>query len=193
MRNLILCLLAVLLITSFAGAAHAKSLVLVFSRADENYNVGYVEKGNTRILAEMAADITKGDLFEIKTVKSYPKEYRPATEVAKQEKENNARPEINGPLPDMSKYDVIFLGYPIWWGDLPMAVYTFLEQYDWTGKKIALFVTHEGSGLSSIPASIKKTTQAEAVSGFSLYGHEAQNERESSQLKVNAWLKKLGF
>ena len=74
-----------------------------------------------------------------------------------------------------------------------MIVYTFLEQYNWTGKKIAPFVTHEGSGLSAIPASIKKTTKTEVLSGFSVYGHEAQNDRESAKLKVDAWLKKLGF
>ena len=74
-----------------------------------------------------------------------------------------------------------------------MAVYTFMEQYDWTGKKVAPFVTHEGSGLSSIPSSIEKTTKAEVLKGFSLYGHEAQNEREDSKIKVDSWLEKLGI
>ena len=115
--------------TTASARSDQRVLVVYFSRADENTGgVGYIEKGNTKILAEMIAERTHGDLFEIKTVKPYPKEYRPATEAAKQEKEENARPEIVGELPDLSKYDVVFLGYPIWWSDMPMPVYTFLDQ-----------------------------------------------------------------
>jgi len=86
-------------------------LIAYFSRADENYRVGYIEKGNTRILAEMLADMTGGELFEIKTVKPYPKEHDPTIELAKQELADNARPEIIGELPKVQDYDLIFLGY----------------------------------------------------------------------------------
>ena len=89
MRNLILCLLAVLIITSFAGAAQAKSLVLVFSRADENYSVGYITKGNTMILAEMIAEKTGSDLFEIKPAKKYAADYDTCIDVAKKELNSN--------------------------------------------------------------------------------------------------------
>ena len=166
-------------------------LVAYFSRADENTGgVGYIEKGNTRILAEMAADITKGDLFEIKTLKSYPKEYRPATEVAKQEKENNERPEINGPLPDMSKYDVILLGYPIWWGDLPMGVYTFLEKENFAGKTIIPFCTHEGSGIGNTERFIAEVTKANVLPGMEMRGHKAQNSQTEAKAEIEEWIKK---
>lgn len=164
-------------------------LVAYFSRADENTGgVGYIEKGNTRILAEMAADITKGDLFEIKTIKPYPKEYRPATEVAKQEKENNERPEINGPLPDMSQYDVIFLGYPIWWSDLPMGVYTFLEKENFAGKTIIPFCTHEGSGIGNTERFIAETTKAKVLSGLEMRGKKAQTQQAEARKDMEKWV-----
>ena len=177
-------------VSTQAPAAQGKRiLVAYFSRADENTGgVGYIEKGNTRILAEMAADITKGDLFEIKTVKPYPKEYRPATEVAKQEKENNERPEINGPLPDMSQYDVIFLGYPIWWSDLPMGVYTFLEKENFAGKTIIPFCTHEGSGIGNTERFIAETTKAKVLSGLEMRGKKAQTQQAEARKDMEKWV-----
>ena len=177
-------------VSTQAPAAQGKRiLVAYFSRADENTGgVGYIEKGNTRILAEMVADITKGDLFEIKTVKPYPKEYRPATEVAKQEKENNERPEINGPLPDMSQYDVIFLGYPIWWSDLPMGVYTFLEKENFAGKTIIPFCTHEGSGIGNTERFIAETTKAKVLSGLEMRGKKAQTQQAEARKDMEKWV-----
>lgn len=170
-------------------ASGKRVLVAYFSRADENTGgVGYIEKGNTRILAEMVADITKGDLFEIKTVKPYPKEYRPATEVAKQEKENNERPEINGPLPDMSQYDVIFLGYPIWWSDLPMGVYTFLEKENFAGKTIIPFCTHEGSGIGNTERFIAETTKAKVLPGLEMRGKKAQTQQAEARKDMEKWV-----
>lgn len=169
-------------------------LVAYFSRADENTGgVGYIEKGNTRILAEMIAAKTGGDLFEIKPAKPYPKEYTPATEVAKQEKAENARPEIVGELPDMSSYDVVFLGYPIWWGDLPMAVYTFLEKENFSGKTIIPFCTHEGSGIGSTERFIADTTKAKMMEGLEMRGRVAQKEQEKAKAEVEEWLKKIGY
>lgn len=171
-----------------------KVLVAYFSRTGEQYSVGNIKEGNTAIVAKMIAQKTGGDLFEIKLKNdTYPTQYRPLTQVAQQEKKANARPEVAAKVPNFADYEVVFIGCPNWWGDLPMVVYTFMEQYNWAGKKVVPFVTHEGSGLSAIPNSVKKTTRAEVLSGFSLYGHEAQNERESAKLKVDAWLKKLGF
>ena len=161
--------------TTASARSDQRVLVVYFSRADENTGgVGYIEKGNTKILAEMIAERTHGDLFEIKTVKPYPKEYRPVTEAAKQEKEENARPEIVGELPDLSKYDVVFLGYPIWWSDMPMPVYTFLDRENFAGKIILPFCTHEGSGLSDTQRSIADVTKADVREGFALQGHIAQ-------------------
>ena len=177
-------------VSTQAPAAQGKRiLVAYFSRADENTGgVGYIEKGNTHILAEMVADITKGDLFEIKTVKPYPKEYRPATEVAKQEKENNERPEINGPLPDMSQYDVIFLGYPIWWSDLPMGVYTFLEKENFAGKTIIPFCTHEGSGIGNTERFIAETTKAKVLPGLEMRGKKAQTQQAEARKDMEKWV-----
>lgn len=174
------------------GLAGKKILIAYFSRADENTGgVGYIEKGNTRIVAEEIAAETGGDLFEIHPVKPYPKEYKPATEVAKQEKEEQARPEIDGPLPDLSQYDVIFLGYPIWWRDMPMAVYTFLEQENFKGKLVIPFCTHEGSGISDTPAAIAKTTGATVGKGFELRGHIAQQDPDQMKKEVSSWLRNM--
>ena len=177
-----------------AAPKSSKVLVVYFSRTGEQYGVGNIQEGNTAVIAKMIAAKTGGDLFEIKLKNdTYPTQYRPLTEVAQQEKRANARPEIANKVANFDEYGTVFIGCPNWWGDLPMVLYTFMEQYNWAGKKIAPFVTHEGSGLSAIPSSIKKATKADVLSGFSIYGHEAQNERENAQLKTNAWLKKLGF
>ena len=180
--------------TSASARSDQRVLVVYFSRADENTGgVGYIEKGNTKILAEMIAERTHGDLFEIKTVKPYPKEYRPATEAAKQEKEENARPEIVGELPDLSKYDVVFLGYPIWWSDMPMPVYTFLDRENFAGKIILPFCTHEGSGLSDTQRSIADVTKADVREGFALQGHIAQKSPEEARTALYEWMSKQGY
>lgn len=180
--------------TTSSARSDQRVLVAYFSRTDENTGgVGYIEKGNTKILAEMIAERTHGDIFEIKTVKSYPKEYRPATEAARQEKEENARPEIVGELPDLSKYDVVFLGYPIWWSDLPMPVYTFLEGENFAGKTILPFCTHEGSGLSGTDRTIADTTKTEVKDGFVLRGHIAQNSPDDARSALYEWMEKQGY
>ena len=180
--------------TTASARSDQRVLVVYFSRADENTGgVGYIEKGNTKILAEMIAERTHGDLFEIKTGKPYPKEYRPATEAAKQEKEENARPEIVGELPDLSKYDVVFLGYPIWWSDMPMPVYTFLDRENFAGKIILPFCTHEGSGLSGTDRTIAETTKADVKDGFALAGHIAQNSPDEARSALYEWMYKQGY
>ena len=180
--------------TTASARSDQRVLVVYFSRADENTGgVGYIEKGNTKILAEMIAERTHGDLFEIKTVKPYPKEYRLVTEAAKQEKEENARPEIVGELPDLSKYDVVFLGYPIWWSDMPMPVYTFLDRENFAGKIILPFCTHEGSGLSDTQRSIADVTKADVREGFALQGHIAQKSPEEARTALYEWMSKQGY
>ena len=173
--------------------AGKRALVVYFSRADENYNVGVIEKGNTKILAEMIAEATGADTFEIKPVKPYPKEYTPATEIAKKEKNENARPEIVGTMPDISKYDVIFLGYPIWWGDLPMPCYTFFDKVKLEGKTVAPFCTHEGSGLSGTDRYIADTTKAKVTAALEMKGTTAQKNQGEAKKEVLAWLKKVGY
>lgn len=162
-------------------------LIAYFSHAGENYNVGVIEKGNTKILAEMVAEITGGDLFEIQTVNEYPTEYKACTDVAKQELNDKARPELAASVDNMDQYSVCFLCYPIWWGDLPMAAYSFLDEYDWSGKTIITLNTHEGSGQAGSTAALKKHCKGATVgSGLAVHGADAAR----SESTVAAWAKK---
>lgn len=159
----------------------SKSLIVYFSRTGEQYSVGNITEGNTAIIAQMIADKTGGDLFEIKVAQdNYPKGYMALTEYAKEEKQQNARPEIVGSIDNFNDYDTIFIGYPNWWAEMPMPVYTFLDSYDLTNKKVYHFCTHEGSG------GVKRD-------GFAIYGHTAQNNRAEAEKQVAEWLKGLGF
>ncbi|WP_455617958.1 flavodoxin [Eisenbergiella sp.] len=169
-------------------------LIAYFSRAGENYNVGVIEKGNTEVIAEMIAGQTGGALFHIETVTPYPEDYRECTNVAQQELQNNARPELTATVDRFDDYDVVFLGYPNWWGDMPMAVYTFLESYDFAGKTIVPFATHEGSGLASTENSIAAACSgAEVLDGLAVRGSVAQNSREEARGAVVNWLREAGF
>ncbi len=174
--------------------SNSKSLVVYFSKTGEQYSVGNISEGNTAIIAKMIAQKTGADLFEVKVKDdSYPKAYKALTEVALKEKQANARPQVEGDVANFEDYDVVFLGSPNWWADMPMVLYSFIESHNWQGKKVAPFVTHEGSGLSSIPSKLKSATNADVLDGFEVYGHVAQNKRDEASDKVDAWLKKLGF
>ena len=171
-----------------------KVLVVYFSRTGEQYSVGNITEGNTAIIAKMIAEQTKADLFEVKLKNdTYPTAYKELTEVALSEKKANARPEIADDVENFADYDVVFIGSPNWWSDMPMVLYTFIEAHNWTGKTVIPFVTHEGSGLSSIESKIKTATQAEMLEGLAIYGHVAQNDRAQAKQNVSNWLKKLGF
>lgn len=168
-----------------------KVLVVFFSRTGENYAVGNIEKGNTHIVAEMIANETGGKLFQIETAKPYPDEYKACVDIAKTEKENNARPKVKGDV-KVEDYDVIFLGYPNWWGDMPMAVYTFIEKHNWNGKTVVPFCTHEGSGLSSTEKNIANACKgAEVRKGLAIRGTTAQNKPEQAKKAVAQWLERL--
>lgn len=174
--------------------SNKKILVVYFSKTGEQYGVGNITEGNTAIVAKMIAEATKADIFEIKLKNdTYPTAYKALTEVALAEKKANARPEIADNVTNFADYDIVFIGTPNWWADMPMALYTFIDANDWSGKIVAPFVTHEGSGLSSIPSKIKTTTNAEILEGFAIYGHIAQNDREQAKEKVMNWLNELGF
>ncbi len=154
----------------------SKTLIVYFSRTGEQYSVGNITKGNTAIVAEIIAEKTDGDLFEIKVVNdNYPNEYTPLIQFAKKEKQENARPEIIGDV-NIDNYDTVFIGYPNWWAEMPMPVYTFLEKYNLSSKKVYKFCTHEGSG-------------GVHTDDFALHGHIAQNERPQAEKKVSEWLK----
>lgn len=171
-----------------------KILIAYFSRTGDNYEVGVIEKGNTHIVADIIAEKTGADMFEIKPVKPYPEDYRECTEVAKKELADNARPEYVGKVESFAQYDTIFLGYPIWWSDLPPVVYTFLESNDFSGKTIIPFCTSGGEYMTSkeseIPQFAKGATMRE---GIGIKGKTCQDNPESVREKINIWLNGLGF
>jgi len=168
-----------------------KVLVAFFSRTGENYGVGNITKGNTHIVAEMIAEATGGELFEIEPVKAYPTNYERCTEVAQEEKTANARPAIKA-TKDVSGYDIVFIGYPIWWGDAPMPVYTWIEQNQWQGKTVIPFCTHEGSGLGSTESYIGDACKGATVGrGLALTGTTAQKQGDKARKAVNEWLTKV--
>ena len=168
-----------------------KVLVVFFSKTGENYGVGNIKIGNTHKVAMEIARQTNGTLFEIKPVKPYPDGYKECVDVAKEEKTNNARPAIKGKVSNMADYNVIYLGYPNWWGDAPMPVYTFLESYDLTGKTIYPFATHEGSGMGHSEENLQKALPGtEIKEGLAIYGHTAQSDAPFVEKTVKNWLNK---
>ena len=140
-----------------------KSLVIYFSRADENYAVGYIEKGNTEIIAEYIKDIIGADLFKIEGVQGYSADYQTCIEEAKERQQRDERPELKEYIEDISKYEVIYIGAPVYWGIMPQEMITGLEKLDFTGKIVRVFTTHEGSGLGSIPAQVRKVCKGANV------------------------------
>lgn len=169
----------------------SKALVVYFSRTGEQYAVGVIEKGNTAIVADMIADLTGADTFEIKPKEdNYPTTYDELTEYAKEEQNKNERPEIASTVENFDSYSTIYLGYPIWWNDLPMICYTFLESYDFSGKTIIPFCTHEGSGHSGTQDKIKSAVPNATVKDILvIQGRDTQNDPDSVKTKVTEWLK----
>lgn len=154
-------------------------LIVFYSRADENYFGGqyrYIEVGNTEKMANMIADATGATLFKIEQKIPYAKEYNTCINQAQKDLRAKARPELVALPDDLEEYDEIYLGYPNYWSDMPMAVYTFLENFEWRGKTICPFCTHEGSGLGSTERKIQSTckeaivTKGLAVTGSSVDG-----------------------
>ena len=165
-----------------------KPLIAYYSRKGNNYlngSIVYLEVGNTEVVAKIIQEQTGGDLFEIDTIKTYPKDYTETTNVAMEEKRKNARPELIRMVDQMDLYDVIYLGYPNWWGTFPMAVFTFLESYDFIGKTIIPFCTHEGSGLGNSERDIRKLCpNANVLPGIAIRGGSVKSAGNS----VKSWL-----
>ncbi len=174
-----------------------KILVVYFSRTGEQYGVGNIDKGNTAIVAEMIAEKTGADSFEILPKEDYyPYTYDALTDIAKQELNDNARPEIKGTVPDLSKYDTVFIGAPVWWGDWPMIMYTFFEgnRDALSGKTLIPFSTHAGSGLSGFDSKLSGACPDSTVgTGLAISGTDAQNNQDSVRESVNNWLSGLGY
>ncbi len=177
------------------GKAAGRILIAYFSRAGENYNVGTISEGNTAKLAKEIAAQTGGDLFEIVPAVPYPDSYDEMLTVATTERANNARPEIKSTVADFDSYDTVFIGYPIWWGDLPMILHSFMETYDFTGKAVAPFNTHEGSGQSGTQRAIEeKLSGATVLQGLAMRGSTAQALKcDGTDAAVHNWLDGLGI
>jgi len=168
-------------------------LVIYFSRTGENYNVGNVEVGNTAMVASYIKEYLKADSFEIVPIDKYPDNYDECTKVASKEKDDNARPQIDGKIENFDSYNTVFVGYPIWWGDLPMIMYTFLEEYDFNGKTVIPFNTHEGSGDAGTYTTIQDKLPNATVktNGLALDGKTARSD-DGKQQTID-WLKELGY
>ena len=184
---LALIFLSLLVFPSFQ-IDQSKAIIIYFSRAGYNYNVGKVDKGNTEMIVEYLKTVTDIDTYKIIPETAYPEDYDETVTIARNEKSSNARPAIKDPLTDISKYDTILLGYPIWHSDLPNIVMTQLEKLDFEGKTIYPFNTHEGSGKGNSINDIKTSVpKADVKDGFSLRGTDAR--KTSSHESIRGWLK----
>ncbi len=171
----------------------AKILTAFFSRADENYFGGamrYVKVGNTEIVCNIMKDLIPADVFKIEMKAPYSPVYMTCIEEAKQDLRTKARPELNSTPDSIDEYDTIVLAYPNYWGTMPMAVFTFLEKFDFSGKTILPLCTNEGSGMGSSERDIKRACPGASVkSGLPITGSNAAN----SESIVKQWLSDNGL
>ena len=175
--------------TAKSSAEGGNNLIAYFSRPGSNYAGGGIVDltvGNTEVLAKIIREEAGGRLFHIQPEKAYPDDYTKCTDVAKEELRGNARPRIVGHVENVASYDLIFLGYPNWWGTMPMAVLTFLESFNSAGKTIAPFCTHEGSGMGRSEQDLRKhCPQAKVLPGLAVRGGDVQEARGA----VVEWLR----
>ncbi len=164
-------------------------LIAYYSRAGENYFGGEYRRipiGNTEKAAKMLAEITGGELFRIEQEKPYSDDYKTCIAEAKEDLKSGARPHLVSIPESLDEYDEIYLGYPNYWGTMPVAVYTFLESFDFSGKTIHPFCTHEGSGLSSTENDIKKAAKGAAVArGIAIRGSSVDGAKNA----LEKWVK----
>ena len=203
----VILLLALLIPSALAEEAAPRILVVFLSRAGENYNVGvtredsasaayagYIDKGNTALMAAVIADMTGGDLFEIQTVTPYPEDYASMLRVAQEEIDTDARPALVANVENMADYDVIFIGYPIWHGRMPQAIYSFIESHDLSGKTVIPFNTHEGSGQSGTQQVIEAALPGSTVlQGLAIQGKVAQEDPERTRALIEPWLEGMNM
>ena len=167
-----------------------KSIVIFFSHAGDNYSVGNIEVGNTKIVADYISKITGAEQFEIVTHKYDGMAYTPLTRLAQEEANKGELPPYEGAAPDLSQYNTVFIGGPVWWGTYPQVMFTLFKDINLDGKTIYPFTTHEGSGMANCASDVKKTfPKANVQKGFSIYGHEVRTEKA----KVEKWLKSVGY
>ncbi|WP_298706276.1 flavodoxin [uncultured Veillonella sp.] len=169
-----------------------KALVVYFSSTKGLYGGDKPAIGYTHSVANYIIEATGADEYEIVPAKEYPDNHQQTVDIAKAEQANNERPAIKNPFPDVSKYDVVFVGSPIWWYEYPMVVRTFLDQVDLNGKVVIPFTTHEGSGMGNTKEQLEKQyPNATVLDGIAIRGREATSE--DSKIKVINWLKQIGI
>lgn len=167
-----------------------KTLVVFFSHTGDNYAVGNIKVGNTKIVADYISELTGADQFELKTSKYDGMAYQPLCDLAQEEQQKGELPPFEGTLENIDQYATVFIGGPVWWGTYPQIMFTFFSKYDLNGKTVIPFTTHEGSGLANCVKDVKKAYPNATVTGeFSIYGHEVR----SGKGKVEKWLKGLGY
>jgi flavodoxin len=166
----------------------SKKLVAFYSRADENYVSGMIKTldiGNTEVAAGIIKNLTGADTFKIEQIQPYSKEYNTCIAEAQADQKRDARPELKSYPDSIDEYDEIYLGYPNYWSTMPMAVFTFLEHFDFTGKTIYPFCTHEGSGMGSSERDIKRLCPtANVKKGLAIHGAAAAK----SEKAIEKWL-----
>jgi len=163
-------------------------IVIFFSHAGDNYSVGNIEVGNTKIVADYISELTGADQYEIVIHKYDGMAYMPLIDLAKKEAEAGELPPYEGEAPDLSQYDTVFIGGPVWWGTYPQVMFTLFKDINLDGKTVIPFTTHEGSGLTSCVGDVKKAfPKAKVTKGFDIYGHEVR----SGKAKVEKWIKGL--
>ncbi len=178
----------VMMMSNVSAKDSGKALIAYFSRPGENYSVGYLKVGNTAVMAEYIRERLSGsDIFKIEPAVSYPDKYDECTEVAKKEQRENARPAAKTHIADINKYDLIYIGYPIWWGTMPQIMFTFLEEYNLNSKTIIPFCTHEGSSFGSSINDLKKECpKSNFLDGLAVRGSNVKK----AQKEINAWIDK---
>ena len=163
--------------------SNKKSLIIYFSRADENYNVGYIEKGNTEIVAEYVKELTNADMFKVEPLIPYAKDYQTCIKEAK-ERIGNAP--IKEKVNDISSYEVIYIMSPIYWGTYAPEIETAIKDLNFTGKTIRVITTHEGSGLGNVLEDVKKICIGANVSddALAIVGSKVKESKEI----IKAWI-----
>ena len=204
-KNIITAALALLMATGCGNAQNRQEntntithsnnntmnkIVIFFSHAGDNYSVGNIEVGNTKIVADYISEITGAAQYEIVTHKYDGMAYTPLINLAKEEANKGELPPYEGTAPDLSQYDTVFIGGPVWWGTYPQVMFTLFKDINLDGKTVIPFTTHEGSGLANCISDVKKAfPKATVTKGFSIYGHEVRG----GKAKVEKWLKGLGY
>jgi len=163
---------------------------MIYTKKVSALSAYFSHSGNTRVIANQIHESVGGDIFEIMSVDSYPDDYDEVVEQARKELDKKYRPRLKMKVKNMDSYNVVFIGYPNWWGTIPRPVATFLSEYDFSGKTIVPFCTHEGSALGRSVADIKGLCpQSTILEGLAVRGSDVNNARN----KVSGWLRELGI